>query len=238
MRTRLLVFGLLLGSCVPCHAQPFPSPDPLSGLAATYPELGRAVIVYRALAKPLLFLAILVFVGVLVGALVDRVIGPRPPGAPEGYVPDPRVVRRRAVGQLVVWLVALTMAFHAVGIVWLGEVMVRIVGLVAAALVAGAILAAAAVFGVSLGARGRDFALSLLGWYYLHHHPNRPTPEQPIDLGSSRIGRIARVGLLHTVFDLGGGRCEVRPNAWLMQTHFGWGSASGEPLPPESLPPS
>ena len=53
-------------------------------------------------------------------------------------------------------------------------------------------------------------------------------------IGAYRTGRIAKVDLFHTTFDLDDGTREVRPNAWLMRKRFSWGAPPPPPQPEPS----
>jgi hypothetical protein len=218
-----VVAGLLLSS--PALAQPPPG--------GAYPELAPLLTLVHDFAAPLRFLFVLLFSGAVLTCCA-RWLALRGEPHREGYAPDSGAARRLAVGYAAAWFLAAAAALHAVGFTWLPEFALALLRAVGTVLFAVAIAAAAAALGLSLGVRDPDLALSLIGWPYLTFHPQAPRKNQPLDLGDGRTGSILRVDLLHTTFDLGGGQAEVRPNAWLMRTHFHWGHP---PKPgPDSTP--
>jgi len=219
----------------PVVSQPM---DSSAGVLAFYPNMAPALAMLRFLARPLMFLGILLFIGLVIGHLLDRAIAPAAAHPETGFARDERTTRRLMIGRVVIWVIALAAASEVIGWRWFGAVLDPFGRLVATIVTAAAIIFAVTVAALTLADRSRETMLSVLGWYCLNHHPNRPSRETPIDLGVDTPGRITRVDLLHTTFDLGGGRVEIRPNAWLMHAHFGWGSASPQPHPPEPGAPS
>jgi hypothetical protein len=92
-------------------------------------------------------------------------------------------------------------------------------------LIGVAVLLVGVLIALTVGGQGREVLLSVLGSYYLQRHANAPEENQEFDLGDGIRGRIEKVELLHTTFVLPDGTHAVRPNAWLMKTHFHWGAA-------------
>jgi len=219
----------------PALSQPM---QPSAGILSYYPELAPALEVLRFLTKPLIFLGILLFIGLIIGRLLDGAIAPAAAAPEVGFARDERTTRRLMIGRIVIWVFALAAASEVIGWHWFGAVLYPFSRLLATIVTCAAIVFAVTIAALNLADRSRETMLSVLGWYYLNRHPSRPSRDTPIDLGVGAPGRITRVDLLHTTFDLGGGRVEIRPNAWLMHAHFGWGSASPEPHPPEPSPPS
>jgi hypothetical protein len=187
-----------------------------------HPPLLTALGVAAMLSKPLTFLCLFLFIGVVFGGMVRKMLAP-PPAPTNQYVstpPDPAPGRRLAAWTFAVWVLALGVACEAVGIRWLVGLVAAAAQLLSSTLVLLAVIAALVY---ALAGEGRDLVLSLVGWACLQWHPKRPQPGQEFDLGNGRRGRVQKVDLLHTTFDLGGGQFEVRPNAWLMRQHFHWG---------------
>jgi hypothetical protein len=212
--------------------------DPAGNLLRFYPELAPALAALRFLTKPLIFLGILLFIGLVIGRLLDRAIAPAAAHPEAGFARDERTTRRVMIGRVVIWTITLAAASEVIGWRWFGAVVEPFGRLLATIVTAAAVVFGVAVFALGFAGRSRDTLLSLLGWYYLNQHPSKPDRETPIDLGGGVTGRISKVDLLHTTFDVGGGRVEIRPNAWLMETHFGWGRAPGDRRPSEPDPSS
>jgi hypothetical protein len=226
---------LIVASATAVVSQPA---DPTADLLRFHPELAPALAALRFLGKPLTFLGILLFIGLAIGRLLDMAIAPAAAHPEAGFARDERTTRRVMVGRIVVWTIALAAASEVIGWRWFGAVVEPFGRLLATVVTAAAIVFAVAAFALGFAGHSRDTLLSALGWYYLNHHPSRPDRATPIDLGGGVTGRISKVDLLHTTFDLGGGRVEIRPNAWLMETHFGWGRAPEERRPSEPDPSS
>ena len=220
-----LIAGVAVGQ--PIH--------PAAGFLDLMPEAAALLAFTSAFAGPLKFLFVFGFVGFVLSYCARRAFQ-RGEAHVEGYVPDPVVARRVAIGYAIAWFVAAAAGLHVVGFAWLPDLVLSLLAFVGRALMAAAIAAAAAALGLALGARKSDLALSLIGSYYIANHPHGPRKAEAIDLGDGRVGKILRVDFLHTTFDLGGGQLDIRPNAWLMRKHFGWGAALPEPPQPE--PPS
>ncbi len=202
------------------------------------PEIGMVLGIAKLLAKPLTFAAVVLFVGLLFSRLAERVISPQGREQREQYQQDDATMRRFAVGRLLAWAIALTIASEAVGLHWvvaLGSALARLVGMI---LIAGAVLVVAGVIASALGGEGREVLLSLLGSLYLQCHSNRPKEDQEFDLGDGVMGRIEKVGVLHTTFVLPDGTREVRPNAWLMRSHFRWGAPAARSRGPAEAQPA
>jgi len=236
---RLAWSALLLLAAAPAFSQPPGLYDPWAQLLGYYPDLGPLTAAIRLLARPITALALCLFVGLVLDHFAAGAVRGRAPHSSEGFAPDERTARKVALVRLGVWIAALTVGLGAVGIEGLAQVIGWIVGLAGKLVVGGAIIAAAIFAGAALGGRGRELPLSLLGWVYLQCHPQKPPRDKAFDLGDGRSGRILRVDPFLTTFDLGGGQVEMRPNAWLMYVHFGW----GKDVPPTdgaagSAPPS
>lgn len=225
-----------------------PSPEPRRAASSQsgwmldflrqYPQAGTVLAVVDLARRPLLFLAVLILVGSLLGGFATRLV-PQPPGAGSGSraKPDPDVQRHQAALQLAAWIIALLLAGQAAGLGWLDVAERASVGLrdTSSGILSVVLRAVSTVIGwtVSLVIAGliaysatpqsRDLILSLMGAYYLRRHPNRPTPDQSFDLGDGQMGTVQSVDSLHTTFVLSDGRKRTMPNAWLMRTHFHWG---------------
>ena len=170
--------------------------------------------------KLLIFLGLFLLVGLVFRPMAQRMVVPR--GGDEGVTRDEPTARRLAIAGALVWTVALIVACEAAGLGWFLKLLEVVLHLVGTVIVAGIIAAAALAVGTVVGPRSRGIALSLLGWYYLKHHASKPGPEQEFDLGDGVTGKVVGVDPLHTTFDIGDEKREMRPNAWLMRTHFGW----------------
>ena len=186
-----------------------------------HPPLLTALAMAATLGRPLTFLCLFLFIGGVFAPLARKVLAPAP--APKtGYAtpaPDPALHRRLATVTLVVWAVALGAACDAVGSRWMVEIVGEVARLLSSTITI-LLIVLAAVY--ALVREGRDVVLSLIGWASLKWYPERPQPGQEFDLGDGKRGKLQRVGLLHTTFDLGSGQVEVRPNAWLMREYFHW----------------
>jgi hypothetical protein len=197
------------------------------------PQVEALLSIGQLLGKPIIFVLLFLFVGVVFSGLVERMIAP--PVTDASQKDGRHAVRglRLRVARLIVWIVALSIASEAVGLQWTTTLVKAVVDLVNVVLGTASTLAVvgliALLAALLLSPHGKDALLSLLGWYYLRKHPNRPTPQESFDLGNGVLGRIVRVELMHTVFDVGQGKQEIRPNSWLMQTRFGWGGKREQP---------
>lgn len=190
-----------------------------------HPEIMTVLFVARLLHRPLLFLALFLLVGLVCGGLARRIIAPQPDDGIRRDGKQPDRSKRLAAWSLVVWIGALAVASEAVGLHWfvailgtLGTIVSAVVTGVVWLVIGGAIVYAATT-------RGRGLLLSLIGWYYIQYHPNKPAEGHEFDLGDGKTGRVEKVDPLHTTFDIGDGAKETRPNSWLMKTHFGWGES-------------
>jgi len=208
-----------------------------------YPSVATAIDIGRLIAKPFIFLAMLLIVGLLFAELVDRAMGPAKDDRGRPQAADEETRKRIARWQIVAWAAALVIACEAAGIGWFGPVFASVVSLVGAVaqfvgtlVAAGLWLAVAAVILYAIAPQSRDFILSLLGYYYIRKHPQRPTAEQRLDLGGGKTGAVTSVDLLHTTFETAAGQHEVRPNSWVMKTHFHWGDVPARRQAPPSEP--
>jgi len=191
------------------------------------PEVGVALGLVKVLAKPLIFLVVILFVGLLLSRLTVRVVAPRSRDQMEGYQQDDRTARHLAIGRLVAWAVALAIASEAIGLHWILALLNPIARLVGMALIAAVIFAVGGLIVSALGGEGREILLSFLGFFYLRWHHSRPGEDDEFDLGDGVIGTVDKVGLLHTTFMLRNGTTRTRPNVWLMRGHFHWDEPGG-----------
>ena len=211
----------------------FPKPA-LEYLDAS-PQLAVVVGAVRVLAKPVLFVLLFLFVGGVFSLLATRAIMPPLGDAHQKDGREAIRARRLRWVKFGVWIGALYIASEAVGLTWLtniGKMITDLIGIVmgtVGTVFAAAVLATAAL---AFTAFGRDLLLSLIGAFYLHNNPNRPTPQAEFDLGDGVRGRIVRMDPLHTVFDVGEGKTVTKPNAWLMREHYGWGRGAERASPP------
>lgn len=200
-----------------------------------YEEVGMVLAAAAVLAKPLIFTAMLLIVGLGLQQLLAQTLAPARPGSSSSHEPPPKASTRAvAVSTLVSWCVAFIIASEIIGLQWFGGIMsgigsalggaARLVGVV---LSAAAWIAVAGLVAYAAGVPSREMVLSLLGGYMLRYHANKPKAEQRFDLGGGKMGRIATIDPLQTTFTLDDGSTETRPNAWLMHEHFRWGRAGG-----------
>jgi len=217
--------AFLAMAAVPAFSQPPGFYDSWADVLRYYPELGPAAAFIRLLLRPITVVALALFIGLVLDHFAAGAVRARAVGSSEGYAPDERTARKVALVRLAVWTAALTVGLGAVGIGGPAQVIGWIVGLAGKLIVGAAIVAAAIFAGAALGGRGQELPLSLLGYFYLQLHSRKPARDARFDLGGGRIGTIARIDPFLTTFDLGGGQVEMRPNAWLMYAHFGWGKA-------------
>jgi hypothetical protein len=195
-------------------------------LERLYPGIGVALSVLRLVWKPLLFVAVLLFVGVGLGKLIRNVVVPPPLDAVRELQRDPKVPRRLAVGSLIAWTVAGAVALESVGIHLLGTLLGGLVGALTSLLVVGAILAAVAVLAYSFSPQGRETVLGLVGWYYITRDPQGLLRNRDVDLGGGRVGRVETVAPLQTTFAMADGTREVRSNAWLLREFYRVGQSA------------
>lgn len=200
-------------------------------LLEQYPAVGMVLGIAKLLAKPLIFLAVLLLVGLLLGRLADRAILPGARDQTAQYEQDERTARRLAVGRLAAWLIALVVASEAAGLHWVLALLAPILHFVGMVLIGIAVLLVGAFIALTVGGQGRELLLSILGSFYLRRRANAPETGQAFDLGDGIRGKIEKVEFLHTTFVLPDGTREVRPNAWLMRTHFHWGGPVARPQP-------
>jgi hypothetical protein len=198
-------------------------------LLEQYPEVGMVLGFAKLLARPLTFVAVLLLVGLLLSRLADRIILPGARDQSTQYERDESISRRLAAGRLAAWLVALAVASEAAGLHWVLALLTPIMNFVGMVLIGVAVLLVGVLIAMTVGGQGREVLLSVLGSYYLQRHANAPEKDQEFDLGDGVRGKIEKVELLHTTFVLPDGTHEVRPNAWLMRTHFHWGEPVPEP---------
>ncbi len=198
-------------------------------LLEQYPEVGMVLGFAKLLARPLTFLAVLLLVGLLFSRLADRIILPGARDQSAQYERDERTSRRLAAGRLAAWLVALAVASEAAGLHWVLAVLTPIMNFVGMVLIGVAVLLVGVLIAMTVGGQGREVLLSVLGSYYLQRDANAPEKDQEFDLGGGIRGRIEKVGVLHTTFVLPDGSHQVRPNAWLMRSHFHWGTPVSGP---------
>ncbi len=192
-----------------------------------YEAVGIALAVGVVLARPLVFVAVLLLVGLSLPPLLRAAVVARagaPPGQAAALTP-----RQVAVAALVGWCVAFIIASELIGLTWFGAVMAGVGNLLGGiARLLGSILSVVMWVGVvaliayAASVPSREFVLSLLGFYYLRHHPKRPGPDDLFDLGEGKLGRVESVDLFQTTFSVDGGATQMRPNAWLMREHFKW----------------
>ena len=231
--------------------QPVPQPDPSAypdwivrefprsalQFLQESPEVGVVLGLVKVLARPLIFLAVILFVGLLLSRLTVRVVAPRSRDQMEGYQQDDRTARHLATGRLVAWAVALAIASEAIGLHWILALLNPIARLVGMALIAAMIFTVGGLIVSALGGEGREILLSFLGYFYLRWHHSRPGEDDEFDLGDGVIGTVDKVGLLHTTFMLSNGTSQTRPNAWLMRGHFHWSEPAPTARPAEPQPP-
>jgi hypothetical protein len=199
-------------------------------LLEQYPEVGVVLGIAKLLAKPLIFLAVLLLVGLLLGRLADRAILPARDRT-EQYQRDEKTARHLAIGRLAVWLIALAIASEAAGLHWVLALLAPVLNFVGMVLIGIAVLLVGAFIALTAGGQGRELLLSILGSFYLQRRAKAPDQDPEFDLGDGVRGRIEKVELLHTTFVLPDGTREVRPNAWFMQTQLHWGGPAARPQP-------
>lgn len=202
-----------------------PAPPGVPALPSVDTLLAPLVAVPRMLGRPLIFVALFVFVGLVFRVLVRRVTAGSSGAARYGDVADERTARRAAIGDLLVWLGALAVAGRAVDLDWfapLSALFTAVLHLVGSLLVGALWLAAAAMVAYAISSRGRDFVLGLAGWYYLTRGKQTDLAQREFDLGDGVRGRYVRTDCLHTVLQGSDGREHYVPNAWLMRKHFNW----------------
>ncbi|MCE5240990.1 mechanosensitive ion channel family protein [bacterium] len=236
---------------VPLPAPTAPGPaSPAQELALRSPEVAWLLSLPRLLGKPLTFLVAFLFVGLVFGLLVRRAISPRPGGeAHYSDALDDRTRRRLAIGNLVVWTVALLAGCEAAGLQWFTSLLQMVLefvkglfGLIGAIIGGLFWVIAAMVIAYALSPRGQDLVLGLLGWAWLRHSGSKPKPDQEFDLGGGARGRITSTDFLHSTLQTTDGRTQTVPNAWLMRTYFNWdrltwGATEAPPKPPVPPPP-
>lgn len=231
---------------VPGTGSPAPRPRPAElelpswtqDFLRQYPQAGTLLAVVDLARRPLIFLAVLILVGSLLGGYATRLVSqPAVAGSGSRAKPDPDLQRHQAALQLAAWVIALLLAGQAAGLGWLevaerasvglrdasGGVLLALVRALSAVIGWTAFLLIAGLIAYSAAPQSRDLILSLMGAYYLRKHPSRPTLDQSFDLGDGQTGRVQSVDPLHTTFVLNDGTTRTMPNAWLMRTHFHWG---------------
>ena len=200
-----------------------------------YEEVGMILSAVTVLAKPLIFIAVLLIVGLGLQGLIAQTAAPSRPGSASSHDSTPKAsTRAMAIAALVAWCVAFIIASEIIGLQWFGSVMsgigsvlgglARLLGAIVSAAVW---IAIAALIAYAVSEPSREIVLSLLGGYMLRHHKNKPTEDQSFDLGGGKMGRISSTDPLQTTFAMDDGGTETRPNAWLMHEHFNWGRAAG-----------
>lgn len=191
----------------------------------THPEVAVLLSIGKLFAKPLIFVSLLLFVGFGCKGILRGIVTPKQAEATRLGQQDDRATRLTLAMDLIAWAVALAVASETAGLHWISELTTPVMGFLGQIVSAIVWLAVAALVAYSFSERGRDLVLSVWGWHYLRHHPDRPDTDQSFDLGDGKTGRIAKVEVLHTTFDIGGGESEVRPNAWIMKQHLHWGTS-------------
>ena len=233
----------------PPPPQPAPSvpgqlPMPLSqpatpSMVTGLPPVDFALSLPETLGKPFTFVLVLLLVGGLLMVLVRRVTMARLSDPRYARTADGKLQRNLALGDLIVWVVALHAACEAIAVNWftsLTHTLLQLAGLVFGLL--GAVIgglfwvAAAGLLAYAISPRGRDIVLSLLGFFYLRWHSDKPSPTQEFDLGGGVRAHLVRTDLLQSMMQAVDGKQYFIPNAWLMRTHFNWDRESF--MPPDT----
>ncbi|MBU0611409.1 MAG: hypothetical protein KKI08_26250 [Armatimonadetes bacterium] len=222
--------GPMPAPTAPPQAAPIPPVSPVNPFTADSPELAFLLSLPRLLGRPLTFVVVFLFVGLVFTALVRHVILPRLGEAHYDGTPDAGTVRRLAIGNLVVWAIALFAAGQAAGLEFFGTVLKGVLQLVGTVIGGAFWLVGAGLIAYAVSPRGQDLVLGLLGWWHLQWHPNKPAPDQEFDLGDGVRARLVTAGLVQSTMEGTDGKRYTVPNAWLMRTHFGW--PADTPPPP------
>ena len=215
-------------------------PPQVRDFLSNHPEAGAILSLPTLLGKPLTFLAVFLFVGLVFSRLVGRIILPR---LGEAHArSDETTTRHLAIGNLIVCAVALAIAADSTALKsfetltgTLMDLLKAVLSLVGSLVVGALWVVAAAVIAYAISPRGRDLVLSLLGWYYLRYSAKQPATGQEMDLGGGVRGRVVSVDALHTTLRAADGQQYTVPNAWVMKTHFNWGRESSTASPADAV---
>ena len=211
-------------------------PEVAAWLAAN-PQVGVVVWAIQRLARPLIFVFLLLLIGYGGRSLLRPLLGvSAPPEEPRRYATgesEPRRLElRRAGADLIAWTVALAIACEAVGLTWAGALLSGLLSLVgalfSAAFWVGVLIVIAALFAWSFSTHGRQLVLSLLGFYFLNRDASRPPPGYRFVLADGREATAGRTDALHTLMQpVGGGDSVLVPNADLMRQYYHWAGEGG-----------
>ncbi|MBD3174403.1 MAG: hypothetical protein GF320_04435 [Armatimonadia bacterium] len=195
------------------------------------PEVEAALSIGTLIAKPLTFLGLFLFVGLVFGALSRAAAGRmRQHGTPltEG---QGDVLGARA--RLAAWLLALVVACEAVGLGWVASLGEIAVGLVGAVLHFGAWIVIGLLLAYAISPQGRDLVIGLMGWYYINRARRQAAGgREPlsVELEDGREAVVLSADPLCTHLEVNGREMLQRPNAWVMRRRFGWRvHGGGEP---------
>ena len=205
---------------VPAAQQPYPTwmtqqlPDAALQYLAERPGLLVALSFASVVPKPLTFLALFLLVGAIFSGIAHRGLRP-PPGDPysgHGHPRlDPRTQRHLAAWSAAAWLLALGVASEAVGMDWPLQMAQALLPLLATLVgwlvILGVVLAAAG------SPRARPVMLAVLGWAIIQGRLMASGGHCEFDLGDGKRGRVVKVELMQSTFDLGGGTQETLPNS-------------------------
>jgi hypothetical protein len=207
----------------------------VAAFIAAHPEVEVVIYMTRKVAKPLIFGSLLLFVGLGARTLFRKLVsGLQRNGASDTYSVASRGQREWwpfAVADILAWGLGLAIASEAIGLAWVVAVSsggLKLIGTLVSGVVWLVVVGlAAGVAAYAFSEYGREIVLSLLGWYYIRRHPERPPKDYRFDLGDGREGTIVSTGLLHTTLaPIAGGDNVVVPNAEIMRQFFRWASAT------------
>jgi hypothetical protein len=193
------------------------------GVIAEHPEVEFALAVGTVVAKPVIFCALFVAVGLTFTRLGTAALGVRL--GPQRQTADDRGQILRARVATVAWACALAVACEAVGLKWVGTIASVLVGLFGALVTAFAWLGVAAIVAYAVSVHGRTLVLSLVGWIYIERIRRRQARSGRLEeyaLGGETRGTIAQVDPLFTTFDVPQGERTRRANYEVLRDLFGW----------------
>lgn len=233
----------LVERAVTYYEQAKDTPPEVGAWLARNPAVGVIVWVVRRLAGVLTFLGLLLLVGYGARGLVHRMYE-RPQAELRGYErggASPASGRWPVILEIIGWALALAIASEAVGLSWLGALVSAVIGLVSLLVGAATWLAVVAllcgVLAWSFSGSGRRLVLSLLGWYYLTRHPQRPEEGQVFTLSDGTSARFVGAEALHSTLATGDDERVSVPNADVMEQHFNWARRVGQGAALQTPPP-
>ncbi len=207
------------------------APPEVAAFLAEYPAVGLVMYIIRKLAKPLIFVCLLLLVGYGGRGLLRPLFGVRsPPDEQRRYSGETQpesAAWRPAAADLLAWTAALTIACEAVQLSWVGNLVSALLGLVGmlvnAVVWSVLVCTVAMLIAWSFSESGRRLILSLVGYLYLNRDPNRPPPGHRFALADGRQATIVRTDPLHSAMQpVGGGDIVLVPNADIMRQYYNW----------------